>query len=34
VRKAIESLALFLGARDIEYSRRRVPAAWKKALLG
>jgi len=33
VRKAIESLALFLGARQIQYNRRRVPAAWKRALL-
>jgi len=29
---AIEDLATFLGAREIRYNRRRVPAFWKKAL--
>ncbi|MCC6189409.1 MAG: YcaQ family DNA glycosylase [Anaerolineales bacterium] len=29
---AVEDLARFLGARDIGYDRRRVPAAWKAAL--
>jgi hypothetical protein len=29
---AIEDLAAFLGAREIRYNRRRVPAAWKRNL--
>jgi hypothetical protein len=32
-RKAIESLATFLRAREIAFDRRRVPTPWKKALL-
>jgi uncharacterized protein YcaQ len=30
---AIEDLAAFLGAKEIRYNRRRVPAIWKRALL-
>ena len=30
---AIEDLAAFLGAREIRYNRRRVPAVWKHHLL-
>ncbi|HLF24737.1 MAG TPA: crosslink repair DNA glycosylase YcaQ family protein [Anaerolineae bacterium] len=33
VAQAIQALALFLGAKDIAYNRRRVPAAWKRDLL-
>ena len=33
VAQAIEDLAGFLGASDIAYDRRRVPAAWKRELL-
>ncbi len=33
VRKAIESLAAFLGATEINYNRRKLPAAWKRDLL-
>jgi uncharacterized protein YcaQ len=29
---AVEDLARFLGAREVVYDRRRVPAAWKQAL--
>lgn len=29
---AIRNLAAFLGARDIVYNRRRIPAMWKKSL--
>jgi uncharacterized protein YcaQ len=29
---AIEDLAAFLGAREILYNSRRVPAAWKRSL--
>jgi uncharacterized protein YcaQ len=32
VRRAIESLATFLGATKINYNKRRLPAAWKRAL--
>jgi len=30
--KAIEELAVFLGAKDIEYERKRVPPSWKRDL--
>jgi uncharacterized protein YcaQ len=33
VAQAIEGLAGFLGASDIAYDRRRLPAAWKRDLL-
>lgn len=33
VRGAIESLAAFLGADEIEYNKRKLPAAWKRDLL-
>ncbi len=33
VREAIESLATFLGARQINYNKQRVPSSWKRKLL-
>jgi uncharacterized protein YcaQ len=33
VKKAIESLADFLGANDVVYDPRRMPAVWKRDLL-
>lgn len=33
VRGAIESLATFLGASEIEYNKRKVPSIWKRELL-